>query len=136
LVVLAARLDGQIEATCAASGGLLGISASAAESSTRDIECIALVSAGGASPSQLSLLVRRMERAFPQSRLGALTNAGPDELLLTKAEREALASLSGSPKKLLEDVKVVPRRTPSPRVQAVRAAANEPVGLAAGSLGS
>jgi predicted PurR-regulated permease PerM len=136
LVVLAARLDGQIEATCAASGGLLGISASAAESSTRDIECIALVSAGGASPSQLSLLVRRMQRAFPQSRLGALTNAGPDELLLTKAEREALASLSGSPKKLLEDVKVVPRRTPSPRVQAVRAAANEPVGLAAGSLGS
>jgi predicted PurR-regulated permease PerM len=132
LIALAARLDGQIDATCAASGGLLGISASASEPSTRDVECVALVSAGGASPSQLSLLVRRMQRAFPQSRLGALTSTGADELLLTKAEREALASLSESSRKLLEDVKVAPPRAPSSLAQGVGARSNEPVGLLAG----
>jgi predicted PurR-regulated permease PerM len=133
LIALAARLDGQIDATCAASGGLLGISASASEPSTRDVECVALVSAGGASPSQLSLLVRRMRRAFPQSRLGALTSAGPDELLLTKAEREALVSLSESSRKLLGDVKAATPKASSSLAQDVRAPSNEPVGLVAGA---
>ena len=107
LFALTARLDGQIDPTCAASGGLLGISAAATDTKITEIEYVALLSAGGATAAQLSLLIRRIRRALPALPLGTLVGVGSHDLLLNKTERATL-NLADSTKMLLDDIKATP----------------------------
>ena len=109
LFTLTARLEGHIDPTCPASGGLLGINAASKDTKLDEIEYVALLSAGGATAAQLSLLIRRIKRAFPALPLGLLVGAGSKDLLLRKTEREAL-TLADSTKMLLDDIKATTRR--------------------------
>ena len=106
LITLAAKLDGRVDATCAASGGLLGISASAADPMLGDVEYAALVSAGGVTAHQLGLLIRRMRRAFSGANLGVLVRTDLNDLPLNETESAPVVSFTESSESLLDNIRM------------------------------
>jgi len=69
LIADAIRLDLGIPALCSSLGGLTGISAAAEMAPDEHPDIIALISVGAVTPAQLDLLIRRVRRTLPQSRL-------------------------------------------------------------------
>jgi predicted PurR-regulated permease PerM len=69
LVADAIRLDLGFTALCPSLGGLTGISAAAEAAPDYHPYIVALVSVGGVTPAQLELLLRRVGRTLPQSKL-------------------------------------------------------------------
>ncbi len=65
LIAEAIRFDAKIPVVCPSSSGLTGIGSVAKERP----DIVALVSAGAVTSAQLELLVRRLRRTFPRSRL-------------------------------------------------------------------
>jgi predicted PurR-regulated permease PerM len=69
LIADAIRLDLGIAALCPSLGGLTGIGTAAEAAADEHPDIIALVSVGVVTPAQLDLLLRRVERTFPRSRI-------------------------------------------------------------------
>ena len=124
LFTLAAKLEGRIDANCAASGGLLGISASATDPMLRDVEYAALVSAGGVTAPQLGLLIKRLQHAFPAVHFGVLAGAGLYDLLSNESEHSPVVGFAESSETLLDNVKI--KATPKPSPAPVLSSAGAP----------
>jgi len=69
LVADAIRLNLEIPARCSSLGGLTGISAAAEGAPNEHPDIVALISVGAVTPAQLDILLRRLRRTFPRSRI-------------------------------------------------------------------
>jgi predicted PurR-regulated permease PerM len=69
LIADAIRLDLGIAVLCPSPGGLTGISAAAEAAPDDHPDIVAIVSVGVVTPAQLDLLLRRVKRTFPRSRI-------------------------------------------------------------------
>ncbi len=101
LVALAGQLEARVDVTLAAGGGLMGVNAAV---QNQKFAYTAVLSVGEATPSQLRLLIRRLNRAF-STPIGVLMGKDHDGVSRMASEPFAQASVFSSAKALLEKIR-------------------------------
>jgi predicted PurR-regulated permease PerM len=111
LVALAGQLEARVEVMLAEGGGLMGINAAV---QNQKFEYAAVLSVGEATPAQLRLLIRRLNRAF-STPIGVLMAKDHDDVSRMASEPFAQASVFSSAKALLEKIRATaPSCAPAP----------------------
>jgi predicted PurR-regulated permease PerM len=123
LVAFAGRLEARVDVMLASGGGLMGINAALQNQGAHKCQYAAILSVGEATPSQLRLLIRRLNRAFSLP-IGILIGKDHDDVSRAASEPFAQASVFSSAKALLDKIRT---SAASPSPPSAAAAAREPI---------
>jgi hypothetical protein len=118
LVVLAGRLEARVNVMLASGGGLMGINAALQNQGAHKFQYAAVLSVGEATPSQLRLLIRRLNRAF-STPIGILMGKDHDNVSRVASEPFAEATVFSSAKALLDKIRAS-AASPPPAAAATR----------------
>jgi len=112
LLALASRVEARVELTLAGGSGLTGINVALQDRAVKDIKYTAILSVGEATPPQLRLLIRRLNRALsvPVGVLGGGDRGGAAQI---EHERFAPADMLANSKALLDKIKATADRSAS-----------------------
>jgi predicted PurR-regulated permease PerM len=123
LVALAGRLEARVDVMLAPGGGLMGINAALQNQGAHNFQYAAVLSVGEATSSQLRLLVRRLNRAFPLP-IGILMGKDHADVSRVASGPFAQASVFSSAKALLDKIRA---SAPSPAAPSSSSTTRKPV---------
>jgi len=123
LVAFVGRLEARVDVMLASGGGLMGINAALQNKSAHKFQYAAVLSVGEATPSQLRLLIRRLNRAFSLP-IGILIGKDHDDVSRAASEPFAQANVFSSAKALLDKIRA---SAASPSAPSSAAATRKPV---------
>ena len=112
LVALAGRLEARVDVTLASGGGLMGINAALQNKNVQKFQYAAVLSVGEASPAQLRLLIRRLNRAVSMP-IGILMGKDHDNSRVV-SEPFAQENVFSSAKALLDKIRASAVSPPAP----------------------
>jgi hypothetical protein len=113
LVALAGRLEARVDVTLASGGGLMGINAALQNKNVQKFQYAAVLSIGEATPAQLRLLIRRLNRAISMP-IGILMGKDHDGVSRLVSEPFAQESVFSSAKALLDKIRASAASPPAP----------------------
>jgi len=111
LVALAGRLEARVEVLLAPAGGLMGINGALQNKTIQKFQYAAVVSVGEATPSQLRLLIRRLNRVS-STPIGILMPKDHEDVSRVASGPFAEASVFSSAKALLDKIKASAATSP------------------------
>jgi predicted PurR-regulated permease PerM len=112
LVALAGRLEARVDVTLASGGGLMGINAALQNKNVQKFQYAAVLSVGEATPAQLRLLIRRLNRAISMP-IGILMGKDHDNSRVV-SEPFAQENIFSSAKALLDKIRASAASPPAP----------------------
>ena len=112
LVALAGRLEARVDVTLASGGGLMGINAALQNKNVQKFQYAAVLSVGEATPAQLRLLIRRLNRAISMP-IGILMGKDHDNSRVV-SEPFAQDNVFSSAKALLDKIRTSAASPPAP----------------------
>jgi AI-2E family transporter len=112
LVALAGRLEARVDVTLASGGGLMGINAALQNKNVQTFQYAAVLSVGEATPAQLRLLIRRLNRAVSMP-IGILMGKDHDNSRVV-SEPFAQENVFSSAKALLDKIRASAASPPAP----------------------
>ena len=118
LVALAGRLEARVDVTLASGGGLMGINAALQNKNVQKFQYAAVLSVGEATPAQLRLLIRRLNRAVSMP-IGILMGKDHDNSRVV-SEPFAQENVFSSAKALLDKIRASAASPPAPPSAATR----------------
>jgi hypothetical protein len=106
-------LEARVDVTLASGGGLMGINAALQNKNVQKFQYAAVLSIGEATPAQLRLLIRRLNRAISMP-IGILMGKDHDGVSRLVSEPFAQESVFSSAKALLDKIRASAASPPAP----------------------